>query len=353
MRRSPLFFASKPPEGNPMPRRNIVVIGGSAGSMQVVETILSALPWDFAASVFIVLHTTEDSPGLLPEIFNRSSKLPVMYAVRNAEILPSRVYVAPAGPRHMLLDRGRVRLEAGPRENRTRPAIDALFRSASYAYGSQVIGVVLTGNLDDGAAGLLAIKTHGGTAIVQDPEEAPAPSMPSSAIEATEVDFVLPAAEIGPKLVELAPTEGMEKIRPISVGGKNMSATGQTYACPGCGGVLEEVKEAGMLRFRCRVGHVYSPESLLSDQTEAVERALWAAIRSMEEQAEFSTRLADSSRQKRRPRLARRFDEKADFSRENANVLRELLQKTSDEVLEIPLEDPGAESADRTGTESR
>lgn len=337
-----------------MPRRDIVVIGGSAGSLQVVQTILSALPWDFAASIFIVLHTTEDSPGLLPEILNRCSKLPVMYAVNNAEILPSRVYVAPAGARHMLLDRGKVRLEPGPRENRTRPAIDALFRSASYAYGSRVIGVVVTGNLDDGSAGLLAIKTRGGMAIVQDPEEAPAPSMPSRAIEATEVDFVLPADQIGPKLVALAPTEVVENLRTVSTGETNMPATGQTYSCPECGGVLEEAKEGGgMLRFRCRVGHIYSPESLLADQTEAVEKALWAAIRSMEEQAEFSARLADSSRHKKRPRLARRFDEKADISREHANALRELLQKASDEVLEIPLEDPGAEPADKTGTESR
>ncbi|HKU27909.1 MAG TPA: chemotaxis protein CheB, partial [Candidatus Sulfotelmatobacter sp.] len=183
-----------------MARRDIVVIGGSAGSLQVLQTVLSALPWDFPAALFVVLHTAEDSPRLLPEILNRSSKLPVMYAVHNAEILPSRVYVAPSGPRHMLLDPGRIRLEPGARENRSRPAIDALFRSAAYAYGGQLIGIVLTGNLDDGSAGLLAIKKRGGLAIVQDPDHSEAPSMPASAIEATEVDFVLPADQIGPKL---------------------------------------------------------------------------------------------------------------------------------------------------------
>ncbi|HET8824853.1 MAG TPA: chemotaxis protein CheB, partial [Terriglobales bacterium] len=172
-----------------MPHRDIIVVGGSAGSLQVLQTVLSALPWNFPAAVLVVLHTTEDSPRLLPEILNRSSKLPVMYAVHNAEILPSRVFVAPAGHRHMLLDRGRIRLEPGARENRSRPAIDALFRSASYAYGVQVIGVVLTGNLDDGSAGLLAIKNRGGLAIVQDPDDSEASSMPASAIQATEVDF--------------------------------------------------------------------------------------------------------------------------------------------------------------------
>lgn len=333
-----------------MARRDIVVIGGSAGSLQVLQTILQSLTWNFAPSIFVVLHTTEDSPGVLPEILNRCNKLPVMYAVHNAEILPSRVYVAPAGLRHMLLDRGTIRLVPGPRENRSRPAIDVLFRSASYAYGSQVIGVVLTGNLDDGASGLLAIKNRGGLAIVQDPDEASAPSMPSSAMEVTDVDFVLPASEIGPKLIELAPTEGVEKIRTVPHPNRNMPATSQTYDCPECGGVLVEAQEGGMLRFRCRVGHLYSPESLLADQTDAVEKALWAAIRSMEEQAEFSDRLADSSRHKQRPRLARRFSEKASANRENAHVLRELLQKTGDEALAVPLESGSAEY-ERTGTE--
>jgi two-component system, chemotaxis family, protein-glutamate methylesterase/glutaminase len=334
-----------------MGHRGIIVIGGSAGSLQVLRTILPALPWDFPAAVFVVLHTSEDSPGLLPEILNRGSKLPVMYAVHGADILPARVYIAPAGQRHMLLDRGRVRLEPGPRENRSRPSIDALFRSASYAYGNQVIAVVLSGNLDDGSAGVLAIKNRGGMAIAQDPDEALAPSMPASAIEATDVDFILPVEQIGPKLVELAPIESTERVRVISTGDGNMSATGQTYACPECGGVLEEAKEGGMLRFRCRVGHMYSPESLLADQTEAVEKALWAAIRSMEEQAEFSDRLADTSRQKKRPRLAHRFTEKAGASRENATILRDLLQRTSDEVLEIPLEDGKSEYEERTGTD--
>ena len=333
-----------------MAQRDIIVIGGSAGGLQVLQTIVSALPWDLPAAIFVVLHTTEDSPGVIPEILNRYSKLPVMYAVHNAPILPSRVYVAPAGQRHMFLDRGKVLLEPGPRENRSRPSIDALFRSASIAYGNHVIGVVLTGNLDDGTAGLLGIKNRGGLAIVQDPEEAVAPSMPSNAIEAADVDFILPADQIGPKLTELASTQGSETVHLIPNGATRMSSTGQTYSCPECGGVLEEAEDGGMLRFRCRVGHLYSPESLMADQTQAVERALWAAVRSMEEQAEFSNRLAESSREKRRPRLARRFAEKAESSRDNASVLRELLQKSADQVLEMPLEDPASEFGEKTGT---
>jgi two-component system, chemotaxis family, protein-glutamate methylesterase/glutaminase len=342
-----------------MAHKDIVVIGGSAGSLQPLQSILSSLPWDFQSSTFVVLHTTEDSPRLLPDILNRHSKVPVMYAVHNAQILPSRVYVAPAGQRHLLIDRGKIRMEAGPRENHSRPAIDAMFRSASYAYGSQVIGVVLSGNLDDGAAGLASIKNRAGLAIVQHPEDSVAPSMPVSAIESTSIDFILPAEQIGPKLIELASLEVSEKLQPISIGERAMPSTGQTYACPECGGVLEEMRESGLMRFRCRVGHQYSPESLMWDQTEAVERALWAAIRSMEEQAEFADRMSESSRQKRRTGLASRFTDKAESSRENAAILRELLQRTADEVFEIPLQesarsvdDPSIGTAhERTGTD--
>jgi two-component system chemotaxis response regulator CheB len=206
-----------------------------------------------------------------------------------------------------------------------------------------VIGVVLTGNLDDGAAGLADIKLRGGIAIVQDPEEAVAPSMPASAMESTEVDFVLPAAEIGPKLVELSAPELIERVQSITTGVMTMASSGQTYSCPECGGVLEEMEEGKTLRFRCRVGHLYSPDSLMADQTDAVERALWAAIRSMEEQAEFAERLASNSRQKKRARLARRFEEKSKASRENAVVLRELLQRTAEEVFEVPQESTGTE----------
>lgn len=326
-----------------MPRREIVVIGASAGGVEALQAVVSALPWDFRAAIFIVLHTTESSPGLLPEILNRTSKLPVLYAVHNAPILPARIYVAPAGRRHLLVERGKLRLQVGPRENRNRPSIDALFRSAAQAYGAQVIGIVLTGNLDDGSAGLADIKARGGVAVVQDPAEAVAPSMPTSAIEGTEVDFVLPVEEIGPKLVELARSESGESVATTSVGGRNMAPAGEAYSCPECGGVLEEIQESRTVRFRCRVGHLYSPESLMADQTESVERALWAAIRNLEEQAQFAERIAANSRQKKRLGLARRFSEKAQASRENANVLRDLLERTAEETFELPMEKTGTQ----------
>lgn len=324
-----------------MAHRDVVVIGASAGGIGVLQTVLGSLPWDFNASIFVVLHTSEDSPGLLPEILNRHSKLPVLYAVHNAPILPSRVYVAPSGLRHMILDRKKIILEAGPRENRSRPSIDALFRSASHAFGIRVVGVVLTGNLDDGSAGLADIKRRGGVAIVQDPDEAMAPSMPASAAEATEVDYILRAEEIGPKLVELASTEAPENLELIETDPKNLTPTGQSYSCPECGGVLEEMREGDVLRFRCRVFHIYSPESLLADQSVEIEKALWAAIRNLEEQAEFAERLATNSRQKQRARLARRFSDKAEASRENATILRDLLEKSVEPALVAPEEGTG------------
>lgn len=326
-----------------MAHRDIVVIGASAGGIEALRSILSALPWDFQASLFVVVHTSEDSPGLLPEILNRKSKLPVLYAVHQAPVLPARVYVAPAGRAHMILDRGTIRLQQGPRENRNRPSIDALFRSAAYVYDGRVIGVVLSGNLDDGTAGLAEIKMRGGFAIVQEPKEAVAPSMPSSAIENTEVDLVLPTDQIGPKLVELTQRETSEEVLPISMSRKNTSAEGQLYGCPECGGVLEEIEGESTLRFRCRVGHAYSPESLLADQNVEVERALWEAIRTLEEQADFADRLASGSRRKKRSRLAARFSEKAKANRENAGLLRDLLHRATEQTLVVPEE--------RTGTE--
>ena len=167
--------------------------------------------------------------------------------------------------------------------------------------------------------------------------------MPASAIESVKVDFVLPAEKIGPKLVELTALDATAPVQPISDRGRNMAASGQAYSCPECGGVLEEIQESKMLRFRCRIGHLYSPDSHFADQTESVEKALWAAIRMLEEQAEFCARLAASSKEKKRARLARRFSEKAESNRENANILRDLLQKTWDEVLEIPEERAGTE----------
>lgn len=329
----------------PMPNHDIIVIGTSTGGITALQQIVAAFPDAFPASIFAVLHTTEDNIGLLPPLLNKVSRVPAFYAVHNTPILPGRIYLAPPG-RHLLIERSRVRLSVGPRENRHRPAADVLFRSAALAYGPRVIGVVATGHLDDGSSGLASIKARGGLAIVQDPDNALAPSMPRSAMDATDIDFVLPLEEIGPKLVDLVMASESETSRgPQPAPVDSIKRSNARYSCPECGGALNQVQEGGMERFRCRVGHTYSPESLFEDQSEALERALWAAIRTLEEHAEFSGRMAEKSVARNHGNLAERFHKRAASSREHAGILRALLERAENPVEQI---EPSGEEA--TGT---
>ncbi len=185
-----------------MLKPDIIVIGASAGGLKAFETIVSQLPSNFPAAVFIVWHISPDYPSLLPEILARSTPLRVKHASGKEPIRPGHIYIAPPD-HHMLVEWGNVHLSRGPKENRFRPAIDVLFRSAALSYGERVIGVVLTGSLDDGAAGLYAIKERGGIAVVQDPFDALHPSMPKAAMKAVAVDHCVPIVEMGALLVNL------------------------------------------------------------------------------------------------------------------------------------------------------
>ncbi len=186
-----------------MPEHDIIVVGASAGGVEALIILTGALPSNLQAAVFIVLHIPAQSPSLLPDILNRAGSLKVVSATDNAEIEYGHVYVAPPNF-HLLVESEHIRVVSGPKENRHRPAIDPLFRSAATAYGSRVMGVILTGSLDDGTAGLQAIKICGGVAIVQDPQEALFPSMPMSALANVQVDYTLPLAQIGPLLGSLS-----------------------------------------------------------------------------------------------------------------------------------------------------
>lgn len=254
-----------------MPKKDIIVIGASAGGIEALRLIVRDLPKDFAASIFVVLHTAPQSPGILDQILARAGSLPATNATDKEQIQPGRMYVAPPD-HHLLIEPGIVRVTKGPKENRFRPAIDPLFRSAAQAYGARVVGLILTGGLDDGTAGLRAVKQLGGTAIVQDPEDAVAPSMPASARRYVEVDYCLPLVEIAAQLVRLTGTpaeekgaaqvqDGMEietKIakedEAIGVGVRNLGKP-SSYACPECHGVLLQLKEVDRIRFRCHTGH--------------------------------------------------------------------------------------------------
>jgi two-component system, chemotaxis family, protein-glutamate methylesterase/glutaminase len=282
-----------------MPGKDIIVVGTSSGGIEALQQIARGLPRDFGGSLFVVLHTSPESPGFLPQILESAGPVPATNAADGERIRPGRIYVAPPDY-HLLVEPGRVRVAKGPKENRFRPAIDPLFRSAAQTYGPRVVGVVLTGNLDDGAAGLWAVKRLGGTSVVQDPEDALFPSMPRNAMRLAKVDHCVPLAGVAPLLVELAGArvaeegardvpEEMEIEVKIAMEdnalGAGITRLGEPsiYACPDCHGVLLQVKEGGHVRFRCHTGHAYSPDSLLAEITETVEDSLWSSIRAIEE----------------------------------------------------------------------
>jgi two-component system chemotaxis response regulator CheB len=281
-----------------MQPRHLVVIGTSAGGIEALRQLVAGFPPDFPAAIAIVMHTSPQSPGILHEILVRAGPLPAVSPTGIERLRAGYIYVAPPDF-HLLVEPGRLCVAKGPRENRFRPAIDPLFRSAAQVYGPNAIGIVLTGNLDDGTAGLWAIKQLGGITIVQDPSDALFPSMPQSAVESVKVDHVVPLAEIPALVVRLtarpaadAPhqvPEGLEvevKIAkqedPLKAGVGNIGAP-SSFACPECHGVLLQLKEGGRIRFRCHTGHAYSAESLLADIREQIEVQLWNAIRAMQE----------------------------------------------------------------------
>jgi two-component system, chemotaxis family, protein-glutamate methylesterase/glutaminase len=290
-----------------MPNSRVVVIGTSGGGLDALRTIVAALPPNFPAPIAIVMHTAPQSPGVLAGILERVGRLPAVNVSTVERLNPGTIYVA-APDYHLLIEPGRIRGTKGPKENRFRPAIDPLFRSAAQVYGPGAIGVVLTGNLDDGTVGLWTIKRLGGTTIVQDPADALCPSMPANALSRVNVDYQVPLADIASLLVTLTAQSGEtgefavpDEIRmeidianerhPLDAG-LEQSANPSPYACPECHGVLLQVKGEGPVRFRCHTGHAYSVGSLIAEVDEKIDEALWNAIRALEEAALLRARLS-------------------------------------------------------------
>jgi two-component system chemotaxis response regulator CheB len=320
---------------------DIIVIGASAGGVEALTSVVRQLPGDLPAALFVVLHIPAQSPSLLPGILGRAGSLPASHPRDGEPIQPGRIYVAPPD-QHLLVEDERVRLTRGPRENRARPAVDVLFRTAARAYGPRVVGVVLTGGLDDGTAGLQAVKQQGGIAVVQDPQDALYPSMPKSALEHVAVDHCLPLSDIGARLVALALEPAPDVIYPASA---MMEAESQhaevvmevfnhqelmpgqpsPFACPECHGVLWEMRDGQLLRYRCRVGHAYSAESMLAEHSETLEAALWAAMRALEESAALSERMAAMAQQHRRAQRETMYLGRAQERRQHAAVIRTIL----------------------------
>jgi len=311
--------------------RDIIVIGASAGGLDALLKLVDGLPM-IDASILVVLHSGRAGFSKLPHILERhSDQFVVEWASDELEIEPGHIYIA-VPDYHLALEPGRMRLIRGPLENRHRPAIDTLFRSAARVYGPRVIGVVLSGYLDDGSAGLHAIKRAGGVAVVQDPKDALVPGMPESAIATTPVDSIAAVDQIPALLGRLVqhPFEmGIGGMTPTREPAKDElvdpKGTPSAYTCPECHGTLWEVRDGKLLRYVCRVGHAYSGESMLQDQSDAAERALWAALRALEERSDLAVRMAKRSERNKLHQLAHRHYELADSARRDAAILRKLL----------------------------
>jgi two-component system, chemotaxis family, protein-glutamate methylesterase/glutaminase len=339
--------------------KDIVLIGGSAGSIEALRTIVKDLPENLPCSIFIAIHLSSDYPTMLDVVISRWGGLPVIQPADGDPIRPGNIYIV-RPDHHMTLEDGHIRMLRGPRENRHRPAIDPLFRTAAREYGSRVIGIILSGLLDDGSAGLYAVRERGGIAVVQSPLDAIHDQMPSRAIQYAKPQYVLRTGEIAPNLMRLVNSEKVEPdmarsankaakgkgtngkgngVKPVAKPEENLTVsypeegegTSSVFACPECHGVLWELKDKELVRFRCRVGHSYGADSLRKELSAASEGALWAAMRALEEKAALQRRVADGMAGNKNS--GRRLRDQSEADDANARLIRAIIFRR-DEKLE-------------------
>jgi len=319
--------------------RDIIVIGGSAGALEPLKSLMAVLPADLPAAVFIVLHIGATS--YLARILDQAGPLPVKPAASGAPIEIGRAYVA-VPDRHLLLHDGHLLLRRGPRENMARPAIDPLFRSAACTFGGRVIGVLLSGGLNDGTAGLEAIRRCGGTTVIQDPDEAAMPEMPSSAARLVQIGHCLSMARMGPCLVRLArePAGETPKI-PESIQieaaiaaqelpdimSEDRLGSRSPFSCPDCHGPLWEVAQSSLLSYRCHLGHAFTAQAMLDAQSSEVDRSLQDLARVTRERAELVRRMAEETRARGNNALAAHFVRRSEEYRHYAEALRRLFNE--------------------------
>jgi two-component system chemotaxis response regulator CheB len=309
--------------------------------VDTLKRVVAGLPPDLAAAVCIVLHIAPSSPSALARILARSGPLACRQAEDGDPLLPSEILVAPPD-RHLVIEDNHVRLTVGPRENGHRPAVDTLFRSAARAGDGRVVGVVLSGNQDDGTAGLAAIKARGGAAIVQDPEDALYPGMPASAVANVIVDAIVPSQDVAAAIAAMVNTHD-----PPYAGDPDQPSPPVeqlTTVCPECGGVLTEEREAGVSQWRCRVGHRFSPENLVEAQASSIESGLWAAVRALEDRRAMLERMAVQSEARAQSRSARNFRRKAQRAAEQAELVRGVLAQASTTSLSSVADVPPSEA---------
>ena len=321
----------------------VVVIGTSAGGLRALKKFVSQLPKDFPLPVLIVRHVSPDATGnvVLDEI-NKLNTLTCRHAKHGDKLEPGYIYLAPSD--HHLLIGGNLKMlvTKGAHENRSRPAIDPLFRSAAVAFGTGVIGILLTGYLDDGTSGMKAIKKCGGICIVQDPDEAEYPDMPRNALNNVKVDYCLPISEMGALLDEIIPRR-LQKRKPVpedifieaeiaervlsDLPSVNKLGDQVPFNCPGCGGVLWKVKKDSSSRFRCHTGHAYTEASLLAEQTKKIEETMWTALRMFEERKNLLTEMA----QGKKGVGSQSAIERAKMSQVHIDRIRAILNTTNNE----------------------
>lgn len=352
-----------------MAKKNIVVIGGSSGSFEVFKTIASGLPKDLDAAIFIVWHMSPDVRGILADVLNNAGPLPAKEARDGEEIKPGNIYVA-RPDYHLLLENSHIRVTRGPKENRFRPAIDPLFRSAAYEYGPRAIGIIASGALDDGTSGMWAINHFGGITVAQDPTDADIASMPESVIREVEVDHIVPAKQIAGLIVrlskeDLSPKEEAmmkkkdERIEDeIGIAAED-GAFGSVafdldalspFTCPDCQGVMSQIRDGNRVRFRCHTGHAFSADTLLSSLTQNIEDSLWSAARGIDECIMLLNHIGDHFAEINQAGTAAKFFQKANDAQRRNEIIRSAVFEN--EVLTIVAVEQ-SETAPHGGSEGR
>lgn len=326
--------------------RDIVVVGASSGGRAPIKELVAGLPADFPAAMLVVLHSGLTWDDSFPRLLSESGPLPAAHATDGEPILPGRIYCA-RPDRHLVVREGLLRVTKGPKENHFRPAIDPLFRSAARAFGSRVVGVVMSGRLDDGSRGMTLVNRRGGVSVVQSPDEAESPEMPESVLSACAVDFVLPVREMAKTLVDLArgtiavpvdatvdreaKNSGQDEWAEIAAYGDQAYTKNEElgkssgFTCPDCGGALFERDEDAAPWMRCHVGHTYSPAGLIAAQEEEVEAALWTALRTLEEAVGFRKQMTTRMRERGLKTLSEQFAREIVEYEQQAATLRRLL----------------------------